>query len=291
MRKFGAQSTVGRIRRVIVKRPEEAFRNERTIEAEWRMLNFSAAPDLPGASRQHRQLVSLFGDAEILYLPEAKGTTLDSIYPQDTSIIIDAGAIIFQMGKEARRGEGPAIGKSLREWNIPVIAEIGGEGTAEGGDLMFLEPHILLAGRGFRTNSEGIEQLSRVLYNYDIRLIPFDLPYSRGAQDCLHLMSMISLVDVAMAVVYRPMLPVSLFQLLEQRGVQLIDVPDEEYTTGAVNILAVAPRDLVIIKGNPVTRGRLEAAGCRVREFEANEISWKGSGGPTCLTKVVLREY
>jgi N-dimethylarginine dimethylaminohydrolase len=290
-RKFGAQSTIGRIRRVILKRPEQAFRNERAIETEWRKLGFTGAPDLNRASSEHRELVSLLGDAEVLYLPESEGTTLDSLYTQDTAIIIDAGAIVFQTGKEARRGEGPAIAKSLREWNIPVIAEIGGAGTAEGGDLMFLDSHTLLAGRGFRTNSEGIEQLSRVLSNYDIRVLPFDLPYSNGADDCLHLMSLISLLDTDLAVVYRPMLPVPLFQLLQRRNVRLIDVPNEEYPTGGVNVLAVAPRDVLMLKGNPVTRDRLQAAGCRVREFEGKEISWKGCGGPTCLTKVVLREY
>jgi N-dimethylarginine dimethylaminohydrolase len=291
MRKYGAQSTVGRIRRVIVKRPEEAFRDVRSIEAEWKSLNFTAAPDLERASREHRYLVSLLGDAEILYLPESEGTTLDSLYTQDTAIIIDAGAIAFQTGKEARRGEGPAIAKSLRDWNVPVIAEIGGAGTAEGGDLMFLDSRTLLAGRGFRTNNEGIQQLTRVLQNYDIRVIPFDLPYSYGPNDCLHLMSFISLIDVDLAVVYRPLMPVWLFQLLQQRGIRLIDVPEEEYNTGGVNVLAVAPRDLLMLQGNPVTRERLEAAGCRVREFEGAEISWKGSGGPTCLTKVVLRDY
>jgi N-dimethylarginine dimethylaminohydrolase len=155
---------------------------------------------------------------------------------------------------------------------------------------MWLDERTLAVGLGFRTNAEGLRQLGEALANLEVELIPVQLPYYQGAEACLHLMSLISLVDHRLAVVYLPLLPVSFYQYLQAQDFQLIEIPDEEFPTQATNVLALAPGQCLMLEGNPVTRRRLEAAGCEVLTYRGNEISFKAEGGPTCLTRPILRE-
>lgn len=285
---------VAPLRRVIVKRPEEAFRNVETIQKEWSGLNYLRPPDFHVACEEHARFVFLLRacGAEVLDLPADSRTGLDSLYAHDPVLIADAGAIIFQMGKPARRGEGPACADALKHWGVPILGAIGGDGspaTAEAGDMIWLDHKTLLVGRGFRTNAAGLDAITALLKPQGVTVIPVPLPYFHGPSDVLHLMSFMSLLADDLAVVYRPLLPVPLFELLNERGVQLVDVPDEEYDSMACNVLALAPRNVLMIRGNPITRSRLEAAGCTVTEFDGREICVPGSGGPTCLTRPLLR--
>jgi N-dimethylarginine dimethylaminohydrolase len=284
---------VAPLQRVIVKRPEEAFRSagSDSIASEWQLLGYTRPPDLNRASREHREFVSLLATAgaEVLYLPADQRTGLDSIYTHDPALITEAGAVIFQTGKEARRGEGPAFADAFRSWGVPILGVVDGTATAEAGDMVWLDPHTLLVGRGFRTNAAGVEMLSAFLQPLKVDVIQVHLPYWKGADEVLHLMSFVSLLDDDLAVVYRRMLPVPLFEILSNKGVLLIDVPEEEYDTLGCNVLAVAPRKVVMAGGNPITRSRLQAAGCHVSEFDGSEICLPGAGGPTCLTRPLLR--
>ena len=155
--------------------------------------------------------------------------------------------------------------------------------------MIWLDQETLLVGRGFRTNAAGIQELSELLLPLRVQVIPVELPYWNGPQDVLHLMSFISLLDEDLAAVYLRILPVPLFELLTARGVQLIDVPEEEYPTLGCNVLAISPRNVIMVSGNPITRSRLESAGCKVSEFDGTEICFTGAGGPTCLTRPLLR--
>jgi N-dimethylarginine dimethylaminohydrolase len=289
---YGSQSMTAPLRRVIVKRPEDAFRNRQTIEGQWRQLHYTGIPDLQQAAAEHDAFVQIIRDAgaEILCLPVDDRTGLDSIYTHDPVIMTDQGAIILQMGKAARRGEGESVADALENWDIPVLAKLEGQEFAEGGDLLWLDPHTLIAGRTFRTNDQGIAKLHSVLHPFGIQVLKVDLAYAHGPDEVLHLMSVISLLDTDLAVVYRPLLPVALYEILMERSVQLIDVPDSEYPTLGCNILALAPRELLLMEGNPVTRQALQRAGCQIKEYKGQEISMKGSGGPTCLTRPVLRQ-
>jgi arginine deiminase len=283
---------VARLRRVIVKRPDEAFRSHEHIEREWKALNYTRPPDLTRSSRDHLAFVSLMtaAGAEVLYLPVDDRTGLDSLYAHDPVLMTDAGALIFQTGKPARRGEGPAFADALKGWDVPILGVVDGAATAEAGDMIWLDRRTLLVGRGFRTNAAGIQRLTDLLRPLGVNVIAVELPYWNGPADVLHLMSFISLLDNDLAVVYRRLLPVPLFELLASLGVQLIDVPEEEYDTLGCNVLALAPREIVMVRGNPVTRKRLEEAGCKIVEFDGSEICFPGAGGPTCLTRPILRE-
>jgi N-dimethylarginine dimethylaminohydrolase len=286
----GSQSMVAPLRRVVVKRPEEAFRR---IDTEWQSLNYTRPPVLDKAAEHHRQFVALMRNAgaEILELPSDDRTGLDSLYAHDPVLITDRGAVIFQTGKAARRGEGPAFADAFRNWGVPILGTIDGQATAEAGDMVWLDHDTLLVGRGFRTNSAGVGRLAELLEPGGVTVIPFELPYWNGPQDVLHLMSFISLLDNDLAVGYRRLLPVPLFELLTERRIQLVDVPEEEFESLGCNVLAVAPRRVIMAARNPGTRARLESAGCAVSEFDGSEICIPGAGGPTCLTRPLLRSY
>jgi N-dimethylarginine dimethylaminohydrolase len=286
------QSMVAPLRRVIVKRPEEAFCSDDAIQSQWAALGYLRPPDLRIACQEHANLVELLrtSGAEVLELPADPRTGLDSLYAHDPVLISDRGAIVFQMGKNARRGEGPAYVDSLNRWGVPIFGVVEGAGTAEAGDMIWLDRHTLLVGRGFRTNSFGLQALAALLDPVGVRVIPIPLPYFNGPQDVLHLMSFMSMLDDDLAVVQRRLLPVPLFELLVQRNIQLVDVPDAEYDSMGCNVLAISPRNVLMLQGNPVTRSRLTAAGCTVSEFAGSEICIPGSGGPTCLTRPLLRE-
>ena len=117
-----------------------------------------------------------------------------------------------------------------------------------------------------------------------------DLPYFRGPTFCLHLLSSISMLDRDLAVVNSPLMAVSLRRLLEERGVELVESPDEEFDTLGPNVLALAPREGIALDANPVTIERLRAAGVKVHELAGSDVAVKGGGGPTCLTQPLLRD-
>jgi N-dimethylarginine dimethylaminohydrolase len=282
---------VGPLRRVIVKRPEEAFENAQKISGQWRGLNYLRPPDFEKACDEHARLTDLLRSlgAEVLELPSDAGTGLDSIYTHDPVLITNRGAILFQMGKVARRGEAPALAASFKRWGVPILGTVDGAATAEAGDMIWLDRETLLVGRGFRTNAAGLDAMISLLKPDGIRVIPVPLPYFNGPEDVLHLMSFMSLLDDNLALVYRRYLPVPLFELLNSRNIRLIDVPDEEYDSQGCNVLATAPRRVLMLRGNPITRSRLAEAGCTITEFDGSEICIPGCGGPTCLTRPLLR--
>lgn len=227
--------------------------------------------------------------AEVIYHDDPLDGLADAIYVHDPVLVIGRGAILLRMGKSLRRGEEEAIGRRLERAGVPIVARLTGEALAEAGDCLWLDPETLAVGLGFRTNPEGLAQLRHALGD-TVEVIPVELPYFHGPAACLHLMSLISLVDHDLAVAYPTLMPVPFWQLLERRGIRVVEVPEPEFLTMGPNVLAVGPRDCVMLEGNPVTRARLEAAGCRVRTYRGTEISLKAEGGPTCLTRPVLRE-
>jgi N-dimethylarginine dimethylaminohydrolase len=280
----------GRLTAVVVKPPREAFGDPQAIAREWRDLNFTSAPDPERAGADYERFLALVTSSgtDVLTLPAAAGTGLDSIYARDASVLAPQGVVLCHMGKPQRRGEPGAQRAAFESWGIPVAGAIEPPGLLEGGDVAWLDARTVAVGRGYRTNDAGIEQY-RALLGAGIDLIVVPLPHWRGAGDVFHLMSIISPVDRDLAVVYSPLMPVPFRETLLARGIALVEVPDEEFDSMGANVLAIAPRTCVMVEGNPVTRVRLEAAGARVHEYDGREISLKGGGGPTCLTRPIAR--
>jgi N-dimethylarginine dimethylaminohydrolase len=283
---YGSQSMISPLRKVLVKRPDEAFAV--TAPIKW---NYTDKPDLELAQEEHDALVALLRQAgcEVVYHDEEQPGRADAIYVFDPAIVTDRGAIILSMGKELRRGEEAVMARRFQELEVPILYSLHGDARAEGGDLLWLDRKTLAVGIGFRTNHEGLRQLRDVMHDLGVTVIPVELPYYRGPVACLHLLSLISIVDHQLAVVYAPLLSVPFWQVLQEHGFRLVEVPPEEFESMGPNVLATAPRECLMLEGNPITQRRLEKAGCRVQTYRGNEISRKAEGGPTCLTRPILR--
>ena len=284
-------SEVGRLTRVLVKHPGDAFVDEATIAAEWKALGFAGPPALPAAIDEYEAFLEILrsAGAQIDVLPRDPRTNLDSLYARDASVVCARGAILCRMGKRLRANEPAAQSDAFRTLGIPVAGEIAEPGCLEGGDVVWLDDRTVAVGRGYRTNDEGIRQFRGLLGDSIDELIVVPLPHWRGPGDVLHLMSLVSPVDRDLAVVYSPLLPVPFRERLLERGCTFVEVPDEEFDSMGTNVLALAPRHCVMLKGNPRTRAALERAGATVVEYKGDEISVKGAGGPTCLTRPLVR--
>ena len=282
-RAFGAQSMTAPLREVLVKRPGPAFGRAFDDPAH----GFLHACNLPIAQREHDRFVELLASlGPTVHVLETETGSPDLVYTFDPLLVSDHGAIPLRPGKPNRLGEPEVVEGWTRAAGIPTVGRIEPPGTIEGGDTFWLRPDLLCIGRTLRTNDDGARQLAEIVGG-DVRI--FDLPYWSGPAELIHLLSVISPVGDDLAVVYLPLLPVGLWALLRDLGVRLIEVPDEEFPTLGCNVLAVRPGVVIVADGNPRTRSGLEAAGCEVHAYPAGEIGINGSGGPTCLTRPILR--
>ncbi len=278
------QDQTSALRRVYVRAP-----SPRDLTA-WQTYAWHAEPDPIRAADEHaafRAELERAGADVILGAVDVPGDP-DAIYAYDPVLMTDDGAILLRPGKEGRRAEPNAVGEDLAASAVRIAGRVEPPGTAEGGDLCWLDRTTLLAGRGYRTNDAGIAQL-RALLGPTIDVVAFDLPHFHGPDACLHLLSFLSPLDADLIVTYLPMMPVRLLELLRERGVGLVEVPDEEFGSMGPNVLALGPRVALALDGNPETRRRMEAAGVDVRTYAGDEISRKGDGGPTCLTRPLDR--
>ena len=282
MRRYDARSMTAPLRRVLVRPPQPAD------AARWHEYGWRAEPDFARAAAEHEALRGLLeaAGAEVV-VAEGEAANPDAIYAYDPVLVGNDGAVLLRPGKEGRLGEPDALVADLARAGVPVAARIEAPGTVEGGDTLWLDERTLLAGRGYRTNAAGVEQLAAAFP--DAEVISYDLPHWNGSGEVMHLMSLISPLDEDLALVYPRLAPVRLLELLAERGIETVEVPDEEFETMGPNVLALGPRRALALEGNDETRRRMEAAGVEVVTYKGDEISRKGDGGPTCLTRPLLR--
>ena len=313
-------SDIGPWGRILLRHPRQAFVDDATIARQWRGLNFTAPPDFGQAVGQYERFIDVLGcsGAEVLTCSGAgapqHGSTearehlsttaqehpstgapqhpstvlsLDSLYVRDASVMSPRGAILCRMGKAQRENEPVAMAECYRSLGIPILGAIEAPGTLEGGDVTWLGPRLPAVGRGYRTNDEGIRQLRVLLGDSIDALLVAPLPHYRGPGDVFHLMSILSPVDRDLAVVYSPLMPVTFREALLGLGYTLVEVPDDEFDSMGANVFALSPRRCLMVDGNPKTRAALERAGAEVLVYEGSEISLKGGGGPTCLTRPI----
>ncbi len=280
----------GRLRRVALRHPREAFGGPEAIAASWRALNYLEPPDYGRALADYDRFAEILsaGGAEIDYLPAAEGLTLDSLYVHDSAVPGPYGIVLCNMGKPARAQEPVVMERAFEGLGLPIAGRIEGEGRLEGGDLVWFDATTCAVARGYRTNDVGIAQL-KALLDPEVEVVTVPLPHYRGPDDVFHLMSIISPLDADLALVHSPLMPVPFREWLLGRGIHLAEVAEDEFETLGCNALALAPRRCLMAEGNPQTRARLEAAGCEVLTYDGAEISLKGQGGPTCLTRPLVR--
>lgn len=282
---------VNSVKRILLKHPRDAFLSQQKINSESKKLNYLSPPDLDLAIKQYDLFVKLiksFG-SEVYFLPADNNTSLDSIYAHDPCTMTNNGLIVCNMGKLKRSTEPDHLKRFFKSINIPIIGKIESPGTLEGGDIVWINKHTVAVGEGYRSNSEGINQFKKLLGKQAKEIIPVALPHWEGPNDCLHLMSNLSPIDENLFLVYSRLLPVYFIKYLLDHKIKLIEVPDEEYYSMGCNVLAMGKGKVIMLEGNPITQKRLEAEGVKVKTYNGSEISIKGAGGPTCLTRPFLR--
>jgi N-dimethylarginine dimethylaminohydrolase len=287
---FTANSMVGPLRRAIVCSPRSAGWDTPGQSSEWQKLGFLRRPDFGMAQSQHHELCRQLQEvAEIMQLPPASDLSLDAVYAHDSSLPTDYGVIVMNPGKANRRPEARRQAELYRKLGTPVLGEIRGPGTTEAGDIVWLNSRTLLVGSGYRTNPAGIAQLRSLLTPKGVEVLTAPLPYGPGPTACLHLMSLISLLDEQTALVDLPWLAVETVELLKARSYKFVEIDASERDTLACNVLSLGNKHLLALEENPKTNAKMHAAGFDVRTFPGSELCINGSGGPTCLTRPLLR--
>lgn len=286
-----SSSMFSSLQRVIIKHPRDAFINQANLSDNWQKFNYIEVPNFEDSIIEFDEFLSILEKhvTSIDFLPHSVQVGLDSIYTHDPVKFTKHGAIILRSGKELRQPEAKIYKEYLELNGIPIVGELTGDALADGGDLVWLDDRTLAVGLGYRTNLEAINQLRKITEDFVDEFIVVPLPHDQGENDCLHLMSIISMIDDDLAVVHSRLMPVFFRQLLIKRGIKFIEVPNDEYLNLGCNVLALSPRVCVMVAGNEVTKKQLIDVGATVYEYKGNEISYKGTGGPTCLTCPVVR--
>ncbi|WP_420580845.1 dimethylarginine dimethylaminohydrolase family protein [Reichenbachiella sp.] len=286
-----SHSEFGAIESIVIKRVKDAFINQNHIVEQWKYLNYLGEPNLNKALNEYETFQGHIKNncTQLFTLPQNDSVGMDSMYCRDASIATDFGMIICNMGKEARSNEPKAEKDFFLANDIPILGEITAPGTLEGGDVAWVDQKTLAVGHTYRTNEEGIRQLKALLEPKGIEIIVAQLPHYKGQSDVFHLMSILSPVDKELAVIYSPLMPIDFRNFLLDRGYRFVEVPDEEFDSMGCNVLALAPSNCLMVEGNPITQQRLIDAGCEVITYKGEEISVKGGGGPTCLTRPIWR--
>ena len=290
--KYGLNSNVSTLKTVLLKNPQAAFKSQKTIDLQWQDLNFIDKPDFKKSVTQYENFIDILNDnhVEILYIPEDEKTSLDSIYTHDPIFMTPNGAVIGNMGKTQRKPETIMMKNYLNEIGVPILGEIINDATLEGGDVIWIDEKTVAAGLTYRTNIKGIDQLRKILSTISVEVINVDLPHWNGPVDVLHLMSLISPLKEDLFLIYKKLLPVGLLKLLKQLDIKTISIADEDYDSLGCNVLPLSTTKCLITSGNDKTFKIIEDNGIEVIEFQASEICYKGSGGPTCLTRPIYRK-
>lgn len=288
---MSSQNEYGAIKKILMKHPKDAYLSQENADKQWKRLHYPAPVSMSRVIDEFGKLVEIIRQyaGEVLLLPEAPNTGLDSIYTHDPLVTTNKGMILLHMGKLERRGEAEAMKRFFEQKDIPIKGWLEAPGTHEGGDSVWIDENTLAVGASFRTNREGIAQLKQ-LAGSDFEVVSYGLPWWNGPDECLHIMSFISPIDKDLAVIYPKQMPIPMREDLDRRGYKYVIVPDSEYDTFGPNVLALAPRVVVMPDGNPLTKAGLEEAGCKVYTYPAEDITYKGGGGPTCLTRALERE-
>jgi len=286
---YGAEDRAGRLARVMMRAPGAAL-----AWADPGAWHYGPGFDPRAAEAEHAALAARVAGsgAEILWLDDPAEGLADAMFVQDPSIVTRHGAVILNMGKALRRPEPELHARAYARLGVPVLGRLHGAATVEGGDCVWLDPLTLAVGRGARTNQAGIDALGAILGAHGISVVGFDLPYGAGPAACLHLMSLISPIGPRAALVHLPLLPFALWSDLVARGWTLVAAPEGEFVDSnglSLNVLMLAPMDLVMIDGYRATRAALERAGARVQTFPGRALCVACEGGPTCLTRPILR--
>ncbi|MBZ9705053.1 MULTISPECIES: dimethylarginine dimethylaminohydrolase family protein [unclassified Mesorhizobium] len=290
MSAFGSQSMAATLRRVLMRSAANAMR-----DADRSAWHYGPGFNPAKAASQHAALAELVAasGAEIEWVEDKADGLSDSVFTHDPSLMTGRGALILSMGKPLRAREPSLHEETYTRLGIPILGRVEAPGQVEGGDCVWVDARTLAIGRGVRSNQEGIQQVSNLLTPLGVSVYGFDLPLWQGEEACLHLMSVISPLADDLALVYSPLLPAPFYQMLKARGIRLVEGDAEEFAASnglSLNVLPTSPLNVIAVAGFPKTKAAMEAAGCMVEVFEADALCIACEGGPTCLTRPILRQ-
>ncbi len=288
---YGSQSMTGQLKKVLIKHPKDAFKSQTVLDEQSPEYGFIGTPNFDEVLKEYRIFEEILHKEQVacFYLPESDRVGLDSIYAHDPLKMTSKGAIYFPMGKVRRSAEAGETRAYLEDLGIPTLGTIEAPAKIEGGDVVWLDHETVAIGRGYRTNDAGIAAFRKLTEGIVKEIIVVPMPHADGEEACLHLMSVLSMVDQDLAVVYSKYMPVFFREYLIDRGMELIETPDGEYDSLGTNVLALGPRVALMIEGNDTVKRGLEEAGCKVYTYPGKEVSYRGTGGPTCLSAPLLR--
>jgi arginine deiminase len=288
---YGCQSMTQKIEKIVLKHPKHAFLSQENLEKTWKAFNYLEQPDYAKVLEEYKifEDIILENVEDVLYLPESSEVGLDSIYTHDSVKITKEGSIFFNTGKVLRRNEANEMKKLLENNGIPTLGKIESPGKMEGGDILWIDEKTVAIGLGYRTNLEGINQFKALTKDFIEKYIIVPMPHGEGEAACLHLMSVISLISEKLAVVYSKYMPIFFREVLLNSGIVLIEVDDMEYDYLGSNVLALSPNKCVVMEGNPKIEQALKDKGCEVYTYPGHNLSYFGTGGPTCLTCPIFR--
>ena len=281
---WGVSSEIGKLSAVLMRRPGKEIEN---IDApvKWRMKELWDPDKVRG---QQDKLVEIYREhgVKVYYLEDMGEDKPNGIYLRDLILMTPEGAIVTRPAISCRSGEEVYAAKELARLGVPIIKTINGEGIFEGACVIWLDRKTAFLGYGYRCNRAGANQVEEELKNMGVEhVIKVNIPRGQA-----HLDGFMAIADLQVAVTLRLITPNIVYEELEKRGFNIIEVPTmEEFYNFATNFVALEPGKIVMPDGNPRTRKLLERSGVEVIAVDMSEIM-KGNGAIHCMTVFLKRE-
>ena len=293
--RWGANSEVGRLRSVLMRRPAaelEAIRADAWDESLGALVDpdegwyweSETPPDLRLVGAQYDGLVAALEEhgVDVHFVEPAPPRFSKAMYLRDPLVTIPGGAVIGRLAPRMRRGEEQSVARAVASLGMPVLRTVTGRGLVEGGSFAKLTPNVAAFGTSIRCNDEGARQLEEVLRPLGIELLVVPL-----GGFSIHLDGAFGMVDVDKALVHAPGLPYDFLERLRELGIEAIWCdPDELW---AINSLVLAPGRVLMCEGYPRTAERHERRGDEVIAIPYGEIQ-KNGGGIHCSTMELVRD-
>jgi len=311
-KRWGAQSEIGRLEEVMVHKESGELGSIPDEDLIWHAA--SGPVDAKLAIEQHERLIEVFRQegVRVHFLdltarnPRGPYSSLYRLWgTRDPGLVINGGAVVGRMALPMRRGEEVLWSKSVMKSGCPILYTVHGSGIFEGGNVVWLDQTHVCIGESIRTNMEGIEQVTWILKRAgveEIRVVPlagYLAEYKYPSGGWTHLDSVFMYIDDGLALIVASAVPFSFINYLEDKDINLIEVPIDEYA--ACNVLTLEAGKVVSVAGYPETAKKLRKAGVDTIEVELGEIAGGGNkpgvergkggtwGGPHCATAPLVR--
>lgn len=242
----------------------------------------------PAAMREeHRALQQAYRDAgvEVFLLAPPDEVPPNTLFCRDLFFMTPEGAILARPASSVRAGEERIMARRLAELGVPILLSVGGHGTFEGADALWVDHDTVLLATGLRTNEAGAQQVEGLLKRMGVTVSRVDLPYGT-----MHLLGTLNIAGPDLAVAWPGRTPHRAVDLLRQKGYRVLLLPDEQEAREgmALNFVTLAPYRILMPAGCPHTHAVYAGAGITCQEVEIGELR-RAAGGMGCLSGILRR--